>query len=108
MFKRKGLKLTKYRLGASFKVAVIVAALGFVALAVEQPRLAAAPANAKANDASLYLTDPVGSPMLSRPSQPAATAQSQLPATASESLPAYFPSQFAPPSGDIEPQPPTF
>jgi hypothetical protein len=88
MFKRKDLRSTRGRLGASFKVAFIVAAIGFVALAFEQTRFAAAPASANAATSS--------------------AAQSPLPTTASEGVPSYFPSQFAPPSGEIEAQPPTF
>jgi hypothetical protein len=108
MLKRKNSRLTRYRLGASFRVAFIVAAVAFVALAVERPWLVAAPADARVNDTSMYMTDAGGSPMLSRPSEPSATSESPLPKTTSESAPVYFPSQFAPPSGDMEPQPPTF
>ena len=108
MLKRKGLRLTRYRVGAAFKLAAVVAALGFAVLAIEQPRLAAAPSAARGNDMSLYMTDAGGSPVLSPPAEPAATSDSKLPPTASEYLPAYFPSRFAPPSGDIEPVPPPF
>ena len=104
MLKRKGLRLTKYRVGAAFKLAAVVAALGFAVLMIEQPRLAAAPSAARGNDTSLYVTDAGGSPVLSRPAEPAATSDSKLSPTTSE----YFPSRFAPPSGEIEPLPPTF
>jgi hypothetical protein len=93
MFKRKNSRSTRGRLGASFKVALIVAAIGFVALAFEETRFTAAPANANAAASSVF--------------SGAATAQSPLPATASD-IPYYFPSQFAPPSGEVEAQPPTF
>ena len=94
MLKRKNSRSARGRLGASFKVALIVAAIGFVALAFEETRSTAAPANANAATSSV--------------SSRAATAQSTLPTTASEGVPSYFPSQFAPPSGEIEAQPPTF
>ena len=93
MYKRKDSRSGTDRLGASFKVAFIVAAVGFVALAFEHTRIAA-PADAKA----------AASPVLSRASEGAAMSHSPLPATTSE----YFPSRFAPPSGEIEAQPPTF
>ena len=83
MYKRKDSRSGRDSLGASFKVAFIVATVGFVALAFDHTRLAA-PADAKAG----------ASPVLHSP----------LPSTASE----YFPAQFAPPSGEIEAQPPTF
>ena len=108
MLKRKGLRLTKYRFGAALKLAAVVAAVGFAVLALEQPRLGAAPTGARGNDTSLYMTDAGGSPVLSRPAESAANADSKLSPTTSEYLPAYFPSRFAPPSGDIEPLPPTF
>jgi hypothetical protein len=54
------------------------------------------------------MTDAGGSPVLSRPAEPAATSDSKLSPITSEYFPAYFPSRFAPPSGDIEPLSPTF
>jgi hypothetical protein len=104
MLKRKGSRLTKYRVSSALKLAAVVAALGFAVLALEQPHLGATTSVARGNDSSLYMTDAGGSPVLSRPSEPAATSDTKLSPTTSE----YFPSRFAPPSGEIEPLPPTF
>ena len=66
-------------LNTTVKVAALVAALGFVTVMLEQPRLTASP--------SLYSTD-AGAALMT--------------------VPTYFPSQFAPPRGETEPQPTTF
>jgi hypothetical protein len=71
---------------------------------LEQPRLTASPSNPRTSLEQLYPSNAGGAPMAM--SEPAASAESRLPA--SESLPAYFPGQFAPPAGEVEPQPPTF
>ena len=97
---------SRKRLLASVKVAALLAALGFVTVVLEQPRLTASPTSPKTSIEQLYPTDAVGAPMTRSMSEPAASGKSQLPA--SEHLPAYFPGQFAPPGGEVEPQPPTF
>ena len=63
-------------LNTTLKVAALVAALGFVTVMLEHPRLTAAPSMPDAGAALMNVT--------------------------------YFPSQFAPPSGEIEPLPATF
>jgi hypothetical protein len=86
------------RLNTSIKVAALVAALGFVTVMLEQPGLTASPRSSVGQ--SLYLSDLGGAAMASSLSEPAASSESRLPT--------YFPSQFAPPNGEIEAQPPTF
>jgi hypothetical protein len=76
------------------KVAALIAALGFVTMMLEQPRLTAAPSRSSATIAqSLEAGDDVAAPAS---------------LSASNSLPAYFPGQFAPPKGEAEPLPATF
>jgi len=87
------------RLNTSIKVAALVAALGFVTVMIEQPRLTASPTVASVEQ-SLYWSDVGGTAMASSLSEPAASSESRLPT--------YFPSQFAPPNGEVESQPPTF
>ena len=83
------------------KVAALVAALGFVTVLLEQPRLTASPSYPRTSaEQSLYRTDAGAAPMTHSVSGPAATEESRLPA--------YFPGQFAPPSGEVESQPSTF
>jgi hypothetical protein len=96
---------SRKQLLASVKIAALLAALGFVTVVLEQPRLTASPTSARTSLEQLYPTDAGGAPMTRSMSEPAA-GKSQLPA--SEHLPAYFPGQFAPPGGEVEPQPPTF
>jgi hypothetical protein len=88
---------SRKRLLASVKVAALLAALGFVTVVLEQPRLTASPTGPRTSLEQLYPTDAAGASMTRRVSEPV-----------SEHLPAYFPSQFAPPSGEVEQQPPTF
>ena len=98
---------SRKRLLASVKVAALLAALGFVTVMLEQPRLTASPSNpATSVEQSPYRTDAGGAPMIRSMSERAALGESRLPA--SESLPAYLPGQFAPPGGEVEPQPPPF
>jgi hypothetical protein len=66
-------------LNTTLKVAALVAALGFVTVMLEHPRLTASPSMPTSTDAGAALMNVT-----------------------------YFPSQFAPPSGEIEPQPTTF
>jgi hypothetical protein len=95
---------SRKQLLASVKIAALLAALGFVTVVLEQPRLTASPTSPRTSLEQLYPTD-AGGAMTRSMSEPA-SGKSQLPA--SEHLPAYFPGQFAPPSGEVEPQPPTF
>jgi hypothetical protein len=97
---------TRKRLLASVKVAALLAALGFVTVILEQPGLTASPTSSRASLEQLYPTDAGGAPMTRSLSEPTASEKSQLPA--SEPLPTYFPGQFAPPGGEVEPLPPTF
>ncbi len=100
---------SRRRLSASIKVAALIAALGFVTVMLEQPQLTASPSSPRTSiEQSLYPTDAGGAPMTRSMSEPAASGKSRLPASASEYLPAYFPGQFAPPGGGVEPQPATF
>ena len=100
---------SRRRLNASVKVAALIAALGFVTVMLEQPRLIASPSTPSTSiEQSLYSTDAGGATMTRSMSEPAASGESRLPASASEYLPAYFPSQFAPPGGEVESQPATF
>jgi hypothetical protein len=94
------------RLNTSIKVAALIAALGFVTVMLEQPRLTASPRTPI--EQSLYSAGSAETPASVGRSEPAASGQTRLPASASEYLPAYFPSQFSPPNGAIEAQPPTF
>jgi hypothetical protein len=79
---------SRKRLLASVKVAALLAALGFVTVVLEQPQLTASPTGPRTSLEQLYATDASAAPMTH--------------------LPTYFPSQFAPPGGEVEPQPPTF
>jgi hypothetical protein len=97
---------SRKRLLASVKVAALLAALGFVTVILEQPRLTASPTGPRTSLEQLYPADADAAPMTRSMSEPAATAKS--PVAASEYLPTYFPSQFATPGGEVEPQPPTF
>jgi hypothetical protein len=100
---------SRKRLLASVKVAALLAALGFVTVILEQPRLTASPSKPGTSiEQSLYRTDPGGAPMSRSAPEAAASAEPSLPASTSDHLPAYFPGQFAPPGGEVEPQPPTF
>ena len=97
---------SRKRLLTSIKVAALLAALGFVTVILEQPRLTASPTSPKTSLEQPYPTDAGGAPLTRSMSEPAASGKSQL--KTSEQLPAYFPGQFAPPGGEVEPQPPTF
>jgi hypothetical protein len=97
---------SRKRLLASVKVAALLAALGFVTVVLEQPRLTASPTSPRASLEQLYPADAGGASVTRSVSEPPASAKSQL--SASDHLPAYFPGQFAPPGGEVEPQPPTF
>jgi len=99
---------SRKQLLASVKIAALLAALGFVTVVLEQPRLIASPTSPRTSLEQLYPTDAGGAPMTRSMSERAPSGESRLPASASESLPAYFPGQFAPPGGEVEPQPPTF
>lgn len=72
---------SRRRLLTTIKVAALIAALGFVTLMLEQPRLTASPSHPE-------------------------TSLQQPPS--SDNAAAYFPGRFAPPAGEIESQPPTF
>jgi hypothetical protein len=97
---------SRKRLLASVKVAALLAALGFVTVVLEQPRLTASPTSPRASLEQLYPADAGGASVTRSVSEPPASAKSQL--SASDHLPAYFPGQFAPPGGEVEAQPPTF
>ena len=98
---------TRRRLNTSIKVAALVAALAFVTVVLEQPRLTAASNHPQATaEQSLYPAQ--GRAATDLATEKAATAESRLPPSASEYLPAYFPSQFAAPGGPVDTQPPTF
>src|SRR5438309_4987591 len=117
------------RFPASLKAALVVAALGFAALAAEQPQLAAAPSGSRhVAQASAQSHDAAGSRQVVRGTEPFAVSAPELPASVSEYLPAYlparakqdnevrpqtsapvselattyFPAQFPPPKGDAE------
>ena len=109
MFKPRRSYSSRKRLLASVKVAALIAALGFVTVMLEQPRLTASPSNpGTAVEQSPHRTDAGGAPMSRSALQSAASGDSRLPGSTSEHLPAYFPGQFAPPGGEVESQPPTF
>jgi hypothetical protein len=92
---------TRRRLNTSIKVAALVAALGFVTVVLEQPRLTASPSRSGATiEQTLQPTGTGGAPMTRSASEPAASGDSRLPV--------YFPGQFAAPGGEIEPQPTGF
>ena len=97
---------SRKRLLASVKVAALLAALGFVTVVLEQPRLTASPTSPRTSIEQLHPTDAGSAPMTRSMFEPSASGKSQLPA--SDHLAAYFPGQFAPPGGEVEPQPPTF
>jgi hypothetical protein len=100
---------SRQRLLASVKVAALIAALGFVTVMLEQPRLTASPSTPGTSvEQGPHRTDAGGAPMSRSAPEPATPGESGLPASTSEHLPAYFPGQFAPPGGEVEPQPPTF
>lgn len=111
------------------RTALLVTALGLVVLAIEQPRLAASPRGQHATaDAISHQTVATHEDAAAD----AGTAEKLLPASASEYAPAYaisalatsadvaakpiesesptpyFPAQFPTPTGEPEPQPPTF
>ena len=106
MYKPRRSYASRKRLLASVKVAALLAALGFVTVILEQPGLTASPTSSRTSLEQLHPTDAGSAPMSRSMSEPEASEKSQLPA--SEPLPAYFPGQFAPPAGEIEPLPPTF
>ena len=106
MYKPRRSYSSRKRLLASVKVAALLAALGFITVILEQPGLTASPTSSRASLEQLYSADAGGAPMTRSLSEPAASEKSQSPA--SEPLPAYFPGQFAPPGGEVEPLPPTF
>jgi hypothetical protein len=107
MYKPRRSYSSRKRLLASVKVAALLAALGFVTVILEQPGLTASPTSSRASLEQLYPTDAGSAPMTRSLSEPAASEKSQLPAS-EPPLPAYFPGQFAPPGGEVEPLPPTF
>ena len=72
---------SRKRMLTTIKVAALIAALGFVTVMLEQPRLTASPSHP-------------------------ATSLVQPPS--SEDAATYFPGRFAAPTGEIEPHPPTF
>ena len=105
MYKPRRSYSSRKRLLASVKVAALLAALGFVTVILEQPGLTASPTSSRTSLEQLHRADAGSAPMSRSMSEPA-SEKSQLPA--SEPLPAYFPGQFAPPAGEVEPLPPTF
>ncbi|MDQ6917685.1 MAG: hypothetical protein M3023_07685 [Pseudomonadota bacterium] len=93
------------RLNTAIKVAALFAALAFVTVVLEQPRLTASPKQSQATvEQSLY--SPQQQTMTA--ADPAAAGESIVRSSASEQLPVYFPGQFAPPRGEVEAQPPSF
>jgi hypothetical protein len=106
MYKPRRSYSSRKRLLASVKVAALLAALGFVTVILEQPGLTASPTSSRTSLEQLYPTNGGSAPMSRSMSEPAASEKSQLPVA--EPLPAYFPGQFAPPAGEVEPLPPTF
>ncbi len=80
---------SRKRLLASVKVAALLAALGFVTVVLEQPRLTASPTSPRTSTEQLYPTDAGSAPMTRSMSEPAASGKSQLQAL--DHLPAYFP-----------------
>jgi hypothetical protein len=86
------------RLSKAIKVTALIAALAFATVVVERPTMSTASAGSSAEQ-SLYWSDLGGAAMANPLPEPAAASESQSPT--------YFPSQFAPPSGEIESLPPT-
>jgi hypothetical protein len=116
-------------LATLFRTALLVTVLGLAVVAIEQPRLSASPNGQRATaDAILHPAVVVDADAATNERDAAAL----LPASASEyalvygfagaaaganiasktpeseSPTPYFPAQFAPPTGEPEPQPPTF
>jgi hypothetical protein len=113
----------------TIKVTALIAALGFVTVMLEQPRLTASPSHpgtslehrthgANAADArltiskaspgpSLYPTESADAPLNSK-AEAAASGETPMPAPSSENAAVYFPGRFAPPGGEISSLPPTF
>ena len=119
---------SRRRLLTTIKVTALIAALGFVTVMLEEPKLTAAPRHASTSleqrtspagsgaapgnvsrtspAQSMYSTGSSEAPLNARsePSSPAAP----LPAPSSDNAVSYFPSRFAAPDGEVALQPPTF
>ena len=116
---------SRKRLLTAIKVTALIAALGFVTVMLEQPRLTASPSHPNTSlqqprqgdpslngskptlERSSYPTDSADAP-LNWKAEAAPSAGAPAPAPSSENAASYFPGRFAPPEGEIAPQPPTF
>jgi hypothetical protein len=119
---------SRRRLLTAIKVTALVAALGFVTVMLEEPRLTASPRHTStsleqrtnptasvAEPVSGFRTSPAqsmyptgsGEAPLNAWAEPSLSA-SPLPAPSSDNAVSYFPSRFAAPGGDVALQPPTF
>jgi hypothetical protein len=75
---------SKKRLLTTIKVTALIAALGFVTVMLEQPRLTASPSHPRTSEAA------------------------PLPAQSTDNAATYFPSLFPAPGGQAASEPPTF
>jgi hypothetical protein len=95
---------TKKRLHTAAKVTALIAALGFVTLMLEHPRLTAAPSHPRATiEQNLEAIDSGEASMTRFEARPAGPLESRLPLSASENPPADFSWRSVLPSGEIEP-----
>jgi len=75
---------SRRRILTTIKVTALIAALGFVTVMLEQPRLTASPSHPRTSEAA------------------------PLPAPSPDSAATYFPSRFPAPGGEVASLPPTF
>jgi hypothetical protein len=95
---------SKRRLHTAAKVTALIAALGFVTLMLEHPRLTAAPSHPRATiEQNLEAIDSGEAPMAGFEARPAGALESRLPSLASENSPADFSWRSVLPSGEVEP-----
>ncbi len=94
------------RLSNVIKVASLLAALAFVTVVLEQPRLTASPSHPRAT--AEQGTRSALSQAATGERSDAAMRGDATTKAASESLPEYFPGQFAQPGGTVDQHPASF
>jgi hypothetical protein len=84
----------------TIKVTALIAALGFVTVMLEQPRLTASPSQTRTSlEQRMVPTNSAEAPL---------NGSKPLPAPSSDNEASYFPSRFPAPGGEVASQPPTF
>lgn len=95
------------RLNTAIKAAALVAALAFVTVVLEEPRLTASPKQPR-ETAERSLNAGRDQAKGAATAEPERAGESMARASASEQSSLFIPGQLGPPRGEVEAQPPSF